>query len=156
MGRPPKKDQFSICTQDCGARCCRYITVEIPGPRSRDDWDEMRWWLAHEGSMVSKDEDGWCLHVQTPCSHLRPDNACAIYPHHMRTCNDYDASNCEFTGPLDHEFELRSELDLAGYIERRGLKRAAPIAQAIRRAARRKPQGQTAGLVALRGLSAPG
>ena len=53
----PVKSQFEICTQDCGGRCCRYITVEVPPPRARRDWDEMRWWLAHEGVMVSKDED---------------------------------------------------------------------------------------------------
>lgn len=153
MGTESTRDQFTICTQDCGARCCRYITIEINPPRAQRDWDEMRWWLAHEGVVVSKDEDGWNVHVETRCQNLRADNACAIYPHHMDTCESYDAKTCEFTGPLDQEFELRSELDLARYIERRGLKRAKPIAQAIRRAERRRPRGRDAGLVQLRGLT---
>ncbi len=148
------KDQFAICTQDCGARCCRYITVEIAAPRSHDDWDEMRWWLAHEGVVVSKSDEGWLLHIETRCGNLRADNACAIYPHHMRTCEDYDASNCEYTGPLDQDFELHSELDLARYLEKRGLKRAQKVLQAIRAAERRRPQGSRDALVQLRGLTA--
>ena len=147
------KDQFAICTQDCGARCCRYITVPVRAPRAHDDWDEMRWWLAHEGVIVSKDEDGWSLHIETRCKNLRDDNACAVYPHHMDTCEDYDASTCEFTGPLDYEFELTSELDLARYLEKRKLARGREVARAIRAAARRRPVGAAANLVQLSGLT---
>ncbi|MHC5009629.1 MAG: hypothetical protein ACYTG6_01625 [Planctomycetota bacterium] len=144
------QDQFAICTQDCGARCCRYITVGIATPRAENDWDEIRWWLAHEGSMVTKDEDGWMLHVQTPCRHLQSDHACAIYPRHMITCKEYDPENCEFTGDVPYEVQLHREADLADYLERRGLKRGARVAQAIREAARRPAPSR---LVPLQGLA---
>lgn len=150
----PSKDQLAICTQDCKGRCCRYITIPVKTPRARDDWDEMRWWLAHEGVIVSKDEDGWQVHVETRCGNLRRDNACAIYPHHMDTCEEYDAANCEFTGPLDYEFELRTEADLGRYLEKRDLVRGRPVAEAIRKAEARRPKGAVEGLVTLRGLSA--
>jgi Fe-S-cluster containining protein len=154
MSRPsPAKDQLTICTQDCGARCCRYITVEVPAPLARADWDEMRWWLAHEGTFVSKDDQGWLLHMATRCKNLRADNACGIYPHHMGTCKEYDAAECEFTGELDHEFELHSELDLARYLERRKLKRAAPVAKDIRQAETLREAGGVTGLTQLDGLS---
>lgn len=148
------KDQFTICTQDCRGRCCRYITVEVPAPLGRADWDEMRWWLAHDGVMVTQDEDGWLLHMPTRCSNLREDNACGIYPHHMGTCKEYDGATCEFTGELEYDLELRTELDLARYIERRKLARARPVLKAIRAAERRRKEGMQAGLVTLRGLSA--
>ncbi|MDA1195149.1 MAG: YkgJ family cysteine cluster protein [Planctomycetota bacterium] len=150
--KAPARDQFTICTQDCGARCCRYITIEFPTPRSKDDWDRVRWWLAHEGVVVSKDEDGWNVHVSTRCSNLGPRNACTIYPHHMDTCKEYDATLCEYTGPLDQEFELTCELDLARYLERRKLKRGRDIARAIRRAERARTQGVALPLVPLQGL----
>lgn len=153
---PPAKSQLEICTQDCGATCCRYITVGLPAPRARADWDEMRWWLAHEGVMLSKDEEGWLLHVQTRCKNLRANNRCGVYPHHMETCKTYDAAECEFTGPLDYDLVLRNELDLAGHIEARKLKRAAPIAHDIRMAhkqAKRTADPQTgSALVELQGL----
>jgi hypothetical protein len=144
--------QFQICTQECGARCCRYLTVEVAHPRRRIDWDEFRWWLAHEGVMISRDEEGWLLHVQTPCKNLGADNACAVYPHHMQTCKDYDASSCEYTAPLDYDELFREELDLAHYIERRKLKRAAPVAHDIRVASKLAAAGPRPQRVQLQGL----
>ena len=128
--------QLKICTLDCGGRCCRYVTTTIQAPRATVDWDEIRWWLAHEGTMVTQDEDGWMLHVQTRCRHLLPDNRCGIYDTRMMACEDYDAKACEFTGDVDYAVLLRSETDLADHLERRKLKRGAEIARQIRETAR--------------------
>lgn len=128
------KDQLAICTLDCGARCCRYITVSVDAPRARNDWDEFRWWLAHEGVMVTKDEDGWMLHVQIRCRHLGADNECGIYDHRMVACAEYDAESCEFTDDVPYDVQLQTEVDLADYLESRGLKRGAEVAASIREA----------------------
>lgn len=128
------KDQLTICTKDCGARCCRYITVSVPAPRGQNDWDEFRWWLAHAGTMLTRDEDGWMLHVETRCRHLADDNTCRIYEHRMITCEEYDPSACEFTDTVEYEVCLRTESDLADHLEARGLKRAAEVAARIRAA----------------------
>jgi uncharacterized protein len=156
--RPPrpaaKPDQFTVCTKLCGARCCRYITVTVPAPRSEDDWDEVRWWLAHEGVMVTHDEDGWMLHVRTPCTNLRPDNACGVYPDHMLACQEYDPSDCEYTGEVPFDVLLEREADLADYLEKRRLSRGRRVAQAIRRAAERRSVPRPASpLVTLEGLA---
>lgn len=134
--RPDPKDQLAICTKECQARCCRYITMSFEAPRGQNDWDEVRWWLAHEGTMVTKDEDGWMLHMETRCRHLAPDNMCRIYAHRMIACEEYEAEDCEFTGDVPFDICLRSEADLAGYLERRGLKRGADVAKRTRKAAR--------------------
>ena len=139
-------DQLRICTQACGGRCCRYLTVSVDAPRGHTDWDEFRWWLAHGGVMVTKDEDGWMLHVQTRCSHLRPDNMCGIYEHRMTTCSEYEAENCEFTDEVPYDVQLRSEEDLADYLEKRKLKRGAEVAEAIRAAAKVGGRGALASL----------
>ncbi len=149
----PEKDQFTICIEDCRGRCCRYITVPVATPTCHDDWDEIRWWLAHEGVSVSKDEDGWSLQVEARCSNLRADNACAIYPHHMETCKEYEAETCEYTGPIDEEFHLRTESDLADYLERRKLKRGRQVMKAIRKAERQRQRNQRKALVQLKPLT---
>ena len=137
MGPKDEVDrQLRICTLDCGARCCRYVTTTIQAPRATVDWDEIRWWLAHEGTMVTKDEDGWMLHVRVRCRHLLPDNRCGIYETRMATCEDYEADSCEFTGDPDYEVHLRCEEDLADHLERRGLKRGVEVAKQIRKTAR--------------------
>ena len=129
-------DQFKICTRDCLARCCRYVSIPIDVPRAEGDWDRMRWWLAHEGVTVAKDEDGWTVHVMTRCSHLQKDNSCGVYKNRMDTCEEYDASFCEFTGPLDYDLDFSSEADLADYLEKRGLPRGRKVAASIRAAQR--------------------
>jgi|GEM_PF-1780614 len=151
-----KPDQFTICTEHCGARCCRYITVGVPAPRSVDDWDELRWWLAHEEVMITHDPDGWMLHVRTRCQNLKADNACAVYPDHMLCCQAYDPNDCEFTGEIPFDVQLLTQTDLADYLERRRLKRGRVVAQAIRRADGRLKQarsGAGGGLVGLVGLA---
>lgn len=129
-------DQVHVCTKQCGGRCCRYLTVQVSAPRGHSDWDEVRWWLAHEGVMVTKDEDGWMLHVSTRCQNLQPNNLCGIYGSRMTTCSEYEAENCEFTGDVPYAVELHSVGDLADYLEKRKLKRGAAVAQSIREAAR--------------------
>lgn len=141
---PQRPDQIAICTRDCGARCCRYITVSVEAPRSHADWDEFRWWLAHGGTMLSKGDDGWMLHVETRCRHLGPDNLCRIYDHRMAACEEYDAATCEFVNPVPFDVELRSEEDLAAYLEEKGLKRGGEVAREIRAAAAPRSPGADA------------
>jgi Fe-S-cluster containining protein len=151
-----KPDQLTICTKHCGARCCRYITVTVAAPKSEPDWDEVRWWLAHEGVMVTHDHEGWMLHLQTRCKNLRADNACGVYPDHMLACKEYDPSDCEYTGEVPFDVKLESEEDLAAYLERRRLKRGKAVAVSIRKASqRRKAALRSGGLVTLAPLAAP-
>jgi uncharacterized protein len=153
---PDAPDQLTICTKLCGGRCCRYVTVSVPAPRSEPDWDEVRWWLAHQGVMVTRDPEGWMLHVMTPCTNLKPDSSCGVYPDHMLACQEHDATDCEYTGEVPFDVKLESETDLADYLERRRLKRGREVAKAIRRAAARRSLGaRTGGLVSLAPLAPP-
>jgi Fe-S-cluster containining protein len=139
-GETGARDQVAICTLDCGARCCRYLTVSVPAPRSHADWDEFRWWLSHAGTMLTHDdEDGWMLHVQTRCDHLGPDNLCRIYEARMDACEEYDAATCEFAEDIPFDLALREETDLADHLEQKRLKRGARVARAIREAQRLRP-----------------
>jgi hypothetical protein len=102
--------------------------------------------------MVTQDEDGWMLHVKTPCTNLRPDNACGAYPDHMLACQAYDATDCEYTGEIPFTVLLQCEADLADYLERRRLHRGREVAAAIRRAAARAEIPPKPTLVQLQGL----
>jgi hypothetical protein len=126
--------QAEICMQHCGAKCCRYLTVSIPTPTAETDWDEIRWWLAHEEVWVTKDDEGWLLTVEMRCRHLEANGACGIYESRMNLCAKHDAADCEFAVPLANEVELRNESDLADYLERRRLKRGRRVAESIRKA----------------------
>jgi len=90
--------------------------------------------------MVTKDEDGWMLHMATPCRHLQKGNLCAVYASRPTTCSAYEAENCEFTDDVEYELELHEEADLADYLEKKGLKRGAEVAKAVRDAALLVPE----------------
>lgn len=129
------EQQQNVCTHECRARCCRYITTSIDAPRAANDWDEIRWWLAHAGTSVTKDNDGWMLQVQTPCRYLGEDLRCRIYADRMIACAEHSSDDCEFTGEIPYQVHLQTETDLADYLERRGLKRGVHVAKRIRAAA---------------------
>jgi hypothetical protein len=152
-------DQFAICTRHCGARCCRYVTVSIPTPVAEDDWDEMRWWLAHEGVTVSKESDGWMVVFETRCRNLGEAGECRAYRDRMRMCSEHDVTDCEFALDVESEVELKSESDLADYLERRRLVRGRKVARAIRRAERARRKAAAAApspLVQITPLGPPG
>jgi hypothetical protein len=147
--------QFEICTKHCGARCCRYVTVAIATPLGEADWDEVRWWLAHENVRVGKDDEGWGLEFMTRCRNLAPTGACGIYESRMDLCAQHDAEDCEFVDDPEYEVLLESEEDLADYLERRRLRRGRRVAASIRKAARLRGSRGAGGLVQIQPLATP-
>ncbi|MBN1419457.1 MAG: YkgJ family cysteine cluster protein [Planctomycetes bacterium] len=86
----------------CNALCCRYITYQMKTPRYDVDFDEIRWFLCHEGVCVYVDEGKWHLQVSTNCKKLAPDGRCTIYENRPAVCRDHGTEEeCEFTGPVD-------------------------------------------------------
>ena len=53
------KPRESLCSK-CTGLCCRYVSLPIETPKTRGDFDDVRWYLAHEGFSVFVDEGDWC------------------------------------------------------------------------------------------------
>ena len=109
------------CSRCHGARCCQYITQRIPGPRSKQDFDQLLWQVAHENVEIYKDSDGWFLLIYNRCSFLRPDGRCGIYASRPQVCRDYSNDYCEYDSPAEEGFELhfRDYETLLAYCRRR-------------------------------------
>ncbi len=92
----PNREGHGDCAT-CGAKCCRYVVVELDKPTSKIDREEIRWLLAHENVLVYIDgDDGtWNVQFNTPCTHLDADNRCTIYRRRFDICRDHDADTCE-------------------------------------------------------------
>lgn len=115
--------QAAICSQQCQARCCKYIIVKIPAPRTRADHEEIRWWVAHEGISVHIAQRKWYLQVFTRCSYLTPTNLCGAYEKRPEVCRDYDPGDCEFTAKVDIEREFHTMEEYDRYLEEKHLER---------------------------------
>ncbi|MDW8239700.1 MAG: YkgJ family cysteine cluster protein [Acidobacteriota bacterium] len=121
--------QVDICANQCQARCCKYIIVKIPAPRTRMDHEEIRWWVAHEGVSVHIAQRKWYLQVFTRCTHLTPNNLCSAYDKRPDVCRDYEPDNCEFTAELDIQREFRTMQEYDQYLEEKRFKRRGINAQ---------------------------
>ncbi len=106
----PRRDQLkpgeSPCDY-CTGKCCRYFSLPIDEPRTWDDFDTIRWYLAHGRSLIYVHEETWYLLVYSDCQYLLPDNRCGIYHDRPQICREYSAAECEYDD--DWSFEKAFE-----------------------------------------------
>ena len=86
-----------LCDQ-CAGLCCRYFVLEIDKPETRRQFDDVRWYLVHEGTFVFIEKKKWYLGVYARCKHLQQDNRCGIYAKRPAICRGYSTDNCDYHG----------------------------------------------------------
>ena len=114
-----------LCDQ-CSALCCRYFVLEIDAPQTRQQYDDIRWYLVHQNVFVFIEKKKWYLGVYSRCKHLQADNRCGIYETRPRICREYSTDNCDYHGgEYDWEVLFSSAEQLWAYAEERLAERAA-------------------------------
>jgi len=93
----PKQAELStdLCAR-CGGKCCTYFALPIDEPDCWDEFDDIRWYLAHHKTAVFVDEGTWYLLVDNRCQYLNRDNQCEIYTVRPKICSRYGHDDCEF------------------------------------------------------------
>jgi len=119
-------DPGGLSCEKCGAECCRYIASEIGKPVSKRDYDNIRWFLLHEGVHVFVDEDGdWYVEVEAKCIALADDKRCLIYGKRPKVCRSHGEGEivCEYHAgsekPYRERFSAIEEFD--EYLDGRGI-----------------------------------
>jgi uncharacterized protein len=154
MKRTISKSNDNLC-EKCTGRCCRYFAFEIDKPRARRDFDDIRWFLLHEDTMIFVEEGDWYIQLNRKCKALMPDNRCGIYEQRPSICRAYRTNNCDLRDDdygYDHTFTEPEQLAQYAkeYLARQRKRRAAARRRAqekakaernrrarVRRAARR-------------------
>ncbi|MBD3317045.1 MAG: hypothetical protein GF344_14760 [Chitinivibrionales bacterium] len=109
--------------RECGARCCRHVALEIDKPTGKRDYDNIRWYLLHEGVSVFTDHEGaWHVEFATRCERLCDDLKCGKYADRPKLCRDYprESEYCEFESdqsPYDLFFSRVEEFER--YLDRK-------------------------------------
>ncbi len=80
----------------CTGKCCRYFSLPIETPSTWDDYDAIRWYLAHGRTLVYVEKRTWYLVVMTRCKYLTRDDRCRIYLSRPKICREYTTSECEY------------------------------------------------------------
>ncbi len=94
------EERINMC-KECGGTCCRHIALQIDKPTSKQDYDNIRWYLLHKDVTVAIDHDGdWMLEFASDCVRLGSDKMCTRYSDRPKICRDYPKpeNNCEFEG----------------------------------------------------------
>ena len=125
LSGPMSEHKAILSCEECGAKCCRYIALEIDEPDSAEEYDYLRWYLMHKNVVVFIDEeDCWFLEFATPCRGLGGDHACMNYEQRPMICRDHgltdgdDAPECEHHGEGEpHAVRFTSPDELERYLD---------------------------------------
>jgi len=140
-----------LCDQ-CSALCCRYFVLEIDAPQTRQQYDDIRWYLVHQNVFVFIEKKKWYLGIYSRCKHLQEDNRCGIYETRPRICRQYSTENCDYHGgEYDWEVLFSSAEQLWEYAEEQLAAKSAKLRRARLREqkiAAKKPAADAAPVVA--------
>lgn len=109
----------SKCATCLPAKCCTYFAIQIDGPRSKEDFEDYLWFIAHEGVSMYVDAGKWYLQVETRCRMLGRNNLCTIYDARPKICADYTPEDCDRDDPPQYEREFKSYEQLLAYARKR-------------------------------------
>jgi Fe-S-cluster containining protein len=101
----------------CNGKCCRYFTVPLDPPKTWDDYDAIRWYLAHSGTLVYVEEGTWYIVVMSRCNYLAADNRCRIYYNRPKVCQSYSTDECEYDSDWSFEKVFETPEQLWEYAE---------------------------------------
>ncbi|MBN1809535.1 MAG: YkgJ family cysteine cluster protein [Planctomycetes bacterium] len=82
----------------CGSYCCTYYALPLDEPEDKNDYDDLRWFLMHEGNYIYIEDGDWYLNVMARCGYLLPSGRCAAYRMRPRICREHGGVEdpCEY------------------------------------------------------------
>ncbi|MBW2990949.1 YkgJ family cysteine cluster protein [Candidatus Woesearchaeota archaeon] len=94
-----------ITCDKCDGNCCQLLVVEIETPETRDDFEDIKWYLFHKGVTVYIDKDDlWNVQFDSKCKHLTKDGRCKIYKKRPPVCREYHVKDCDMNNADIKEF----------------------------------------------------
>lgn len=88
---------------ECGAKCCRDVSVEIDKPEDFEDFETIKWLIAHRNvSVYISNEDEWLVEFATDCEMLDKNNKCKIYNERYPVCSSHNPDECVIGGEGEH------------------------------------------------------
>ncbi len=118
--KPTKKTktfskEVSPC-EGCGAKCCRYFALEIHTPEDREDFEDLRWYICHENTVLYVEEDTWYLHLTNDCRFRDDSDRCTIYERRSTMCREHSPKDCERLEPWASDLKFTTLDELEFYI----------------------------------------
>ena len=111
-----KRKLKNICS-NCQALCCSYVMLEIDEPEDREDFEKIRWFVAHENISVAHYEDSWMLYIKNKCKFIDENHNCTIYDKRPQICREHQSEECDYFEDDDFEIHLQTIEDVDKFAE---------------------------------------
>ncbi|MBU2052776.1 MAG: YkgJ family cysteine cluster protein [Nanoarchaeota archaeon] len=103
--------------KSCEGDCCKYIAIEIDVPETKEDFENIKWFVCHENVNVYVNEEGeWYVEFITPCEFLGENNKCKIYDKRPKICRGYNHDECTFHNGYSEKHRFKILKDVENYI----------------------------------------
>ena len=98
---------------ECGGECCKKLAFNIDAPKTKSDFEDIKWFLFHENTIVYIDNEGdWLVQVPARCTKLDKNGRCTIYEKRPPICRNSKLEDCEKnTNEMDIVFETAEDLE---------------------------------------------
>jgi Fe-S-cluster containining protein len=108
-----------VLCDKCNGKCCRYFALPIDTPKTKGDYDDIRWFLCHKGISVFVEDGDWYISISGKCRYLtNGDHRCAIYETRPRICRGYRTKECDrIEGQYDYELHFINDRQMEEYIK---------------------------------------
>lgn len=104
----------------CDARCCKYFALQIDTPKAKDEFENIRWYIAHKGVSIYVDKRKWFMEIKNKCAFLGDDNKCTIYDKRPLICREHSTKDCEFiAGDFEHDHVFNKVKEFDEYLDNR-------------------------------------
>ena len=101
----------------CNAKCCRYVSLEIDKPEDKEDFENIKWFVAHKNVNVYVDDEGdWYIEFLTHCDLLK-NNKCKDYKNRPKICRKYSKEECTFHNDYSEKHTFKTIKDVEKYLE---------------------------------------
>ena len=108
-----------ILCNKCAGLCCRYFAFPIETPETKEDYDDVRWYLCHKNITVFVEDGDWYINVKNRCRHLSEKGYhCKIYNKRPKICRGYSMTDCDATdGEYDYKLHFTDDRQMTEYIK---------------------------------------
>ena len=113
---------MSTTCKKCSALCCNYFALELDKPTTRNDFENIRWYISHQKTSVFIQAGKWYLNVKNRCKNLDRTHRCKIYENRPAICRRLDSKNCEYHDQ-NAVREIKTSKQLAQYLEENPLRK---------------------------------
>ena len=109
-------DKLPPMCGECGGKCCQYFCFQIDVPDTFEEFDDLRWYLLHDGITIHVDDGDWYISIANRCKALGDDGRCAVYEDRPVICRRYSMANCDFTaGDYGYDELFQTPEDIEKY-----------------------------------------